>query len=290
MTFQPIPLDVLNDCPQDRFQAVLGPVFENAPWVCDMVWHKRPFASLTMLHDAMMQALRALEGDRLIAFLNGHPRLSPETLRKGTTAESTGEQTSAGLNALDPETTGLLGQLNDAYEARFGFPFILAVRNASLETMLASFQRRIGASPAAEREEALAEIRAISWMRLLDRVTPATSGGLSTHVLDTVRAAPAAGIGIELWKRLPSGNMECLATHQTDQQGQFATNGDWPVEAGDYEWHFDTPTYFARQGYATVERTYLGKVRIAFSVWNPEEHYHVPLLLTPGSYTTYRGN
>ena len=66
--------------------------------------------------------------------------------------------------------------------------------------------------------------------------------------------------------------------------------GGGRLAAGSYEWRFDTPTYFAGLGFATPARAFLGEVVVAFSVWNPEQHFHVPLLLTPGSYTTYRGS
>lgn len=285
-------LDALNAMTAADFAAALGPVFENARWVARNAAAARPFATLTALHKAMLAGIEALPAPALAEFLNGHPRLSPETLRRGTTAESTAEQTALGLDALDADISARLDRLNAAYEARFGYPFILAVRKASLETLFATFERRLAASPEAERTEALAEVAAISWMRLLDRVRAAPTGSVSTHVLDTVRAAPAGGLGVELWRRESDGGMTRLSSFVTNDDGacdhHLLGNGD--LAAGTYEWRFDTPTYFARHGYSTTARAYLGKVRVAFTVWNPEEHFHVPLLLSPGSYTTYRGS
>lgn len=282
----------LNAMSADDFIAALAPVFENAPWVTEAVAAKRPLATLTALHQAMLSLIGSQSDDALVRFLRGHPRLSPDTLRKGTTAESTAEQTAAGIGALDDAAIAKLTALNAAYDTKFGFPFILAVRCASLPTMLATFERRLAATPEAERAEALKEIEAISWMRLLDRVQPAPTGSLSTHVLDTVRAMPAAGLGVELWGQDASGQPICLERFTTDANG--ASNhdllGQGRLRAGTYEWRFDTPTYFAAKGYPTPARNFLGKVSVAFSVWNPEEHFHVPLLLTPGSYMTYRGS
>ncbi|MFG1372321.1 2-oxo-4-hydroxy-4-carboxy-5-ureidoimidazoline decarboxylase [Xanthobacter oligotrophicus] len=287
-----IRLDALNAMSAADFAASLGPVFENAPWVAQQAAAARPFASLTDLHKAMLDAIGALPPEALLGFLRGHPRLSAETLRRGTTAESTVEQTALGLDALDADLSAQLERLNAAYEARFGYPFILAVRKASLATLFATFERRLAASPEAERAEALAEISAISWMRLLDRVRAAPTGSVSTHVLDTVRAAPAGGLGVELWRREGDGAMTRILAFVTNDDGACdgALLDGGALCAGTYEWRYDTPTYFARHGYSTPARAYLGKVRVAFTVWNPEEHFHVPLLLSPGAYTTYRGS
>lgn len=283
-------LTALNALSAEGFTAALAPVFENAPWVAGGVVAQRPFASLSTLHSAMMALIGRQSAEAQTAFLRGHPRLAPETLRHGTTAESTAEQTAAGIGALDDATLAMLTRLNAAYDAKFGFPFILAVRRASLPTLLATFERRLAAGVEAERAEALTEIAAISWMRLLDRIQPAPTGGLSTHVLDTVRAAPAAGLGVELWRI--DGEAICLESFITDANGASSRDllSEGRLRAGTYEWRYDTPTYFASKGYPTPARSFLGKVSVAFSVWNPEEHFHVPLLLTPGSYMTYRGS
>ncbi|MBS0245478.1 MAG: 2-oxo-4-hydroxy-4-carboxy-5-ureidoimidazoline decarboxylase [Proteobacteria bacterium] len=280
----------LNAMPAAAFTAALAPVFENAPWVAAGIVAKRPFVTLSALHRAMMALIGTQSTDAQTAFLRGHPRLAPETLRNGTTVESTAEQTAAGIGTLDDAKLTTLSRLNAAYDAKFGFPFILAVRRASLPTLLATFERRLAAGLEAERAEALTEIAAISWMRLLDRVEPAPTGSLSTHVLDTVRAAPAVGLGVELWR--VDGEATCLESFVTDDNGASSREllSEGRLRAGTYEWRYDTPTYFAAIGYPTQARSFLGKVSVTFSVWNPEEHFHVPLLLTPGSYTTYRGS
>jgi 2-oxo-4-hydroxy-4-carboxy-5-ureidoimidazoline decarboxylase len=283
-------LSELNALSLADFRAKLAPVFENAPWVAEAVEGARPFASLTALHKVMLGRLAAMPDEAAIAFLRGHPRLSPETLRLGTTAESAMEQTAAGLDALDAATSARLGVLNATYEKRFGFPFILAIRHASVATLAAAFERRLAASPGAERMEAMEEVGAISWTRLLDRLQPAPTGGLSTHVLDTVRAAPAVGLGVVLWRE-ENGRMALVEAFETNANG--ASDGalleGGRLRAGTYEFRYDASTYFAGRGYATPARVFLGTIGVTFSVWNPEEHFHVPLLLAPGSYVFYRG-
>ena len=286
-----ITLDTLNAAPPADFAATLAPIFEHAAFVATDCVALRPFPSLTALHAAMVAVLAALPPDRQLAFLNGHPQLSPRSLRQAMTADSTAEQSAAGIGALDAATADRLDAMNALYQARFGFPFILAIRQASPATLLAAFSRRLLAGPEAERAEALAEIAAIGWLRLLARIQPAPTGSLSTHVLDTVRACPAAGLGVALYRCEAAAKIH-LMSFTTNANGASERHllGGGQLRAGAYEWVYDTPSYFAAHGRPTAERAFLGQVVVGFSVWNPEQHFHVPLLLTPGSYTVYRGS
>ena len=168
-----ITLAALNALPPEAFDAVTAPLFENAPWVTAGLAAARPFASLTALHAAALARLHAADDDAKRAFLRGHPMLSPATLRQGTTPESMAEQRSAGIDTLDEAGAARLDAANAAHLARFGIPFILAIRGASFPTILAAMARRANGSLAAEMAEALREVEAISWMRLLDRVAEA---------------------------------------------------------------------------------------------------------------------
>ena len=284
-------LAALNALPTPEFAAVVAPVFENAPWVTDGLAAMRPFTSLTVLHAAMMARLhRATEAEQL-GFLRGHPVLSPRTLLSGTTKESMTEQRSAGIHAMDAAAAARLDDANAAHMARFGFPFILAVRGATAATISAAMARRATATPAAEHAEALREVEAIAWMRLLDRVCPAPSGGISLHVLDTARTRPAAGLAGELWHSPADADARCMARFVTDDGGRVPSQlSGGGLAAGAYEWRLDTAAYFAASGLATPDRSFLPIVVVRFAVANPEQHFHVPVLLAGGSYTTYRGS
>jgi 5-hydroxyisourate hydrolase len=111
--------------------------------------------------------------------------------------------------------------------------------------------------------------------------------GISTHVLDTARGCPAAGIAVSLEMRAGS-DWTRLADAATDEKGRASdlipTAG--PFERGTYRLLFDAAAYFRAQ---SVE-TFYSQVSITFEVRNPGEHYHVPLLLSPWGYTTYRGS
>jgi 5-hydroxyisourate hydrolase len=117
-------------------------------------------------------------------------------------------------------------------------------------------------------------------------------GSLTTHVLDLARGCPAADVRVELWRLDASdGGRELLVTTRTNADGRTAepllTGADFT--AGSYELLFDVGRYFSGQGTAEAP-SFLGQVPVRFSVADPAAHYHVPLLVTPWGYSTYRGS
>lgn len=160
-------LDRINGLSRDECVAQLGGVFENAPWVAGTAFEARPFASIEALHAAMMAVVRNAPTETRLAFLNGHPELAgPEARARAMTAESSQEQGSAGLDRLSEEEAATFDRLNAAYRARFGFPFIVAVRGRALREILTLFEQRIARAPAEEEATALDEIATITRMRL----------------------------------------------------------------------------------------------------------------------------
>ena len=121
------------------FAAAIGDVFELAPWVAQEAHAKRPFATVTYLHAAMMGAVRAKPREAQVAFLGQHPDLAGKAARSGAiTDDSRREQASAGLDALPEEEFERFHRLNDAYKAKFGFPFIVCVRRHTRDSILAA--------------------------------------------------------------------------------------------------------------------------------------------------------
>ena len=117
-------------------------------------------------------------------------------------------------------------------------------------------------------------------------------GSLTTHVLDLARGCPAADVRVELWRLDASGvGRELLADTRTNADGRTAEPllAGAAFTAGGYELLFDVGEYFARQG-ATTTPAFLGQVPVRFSIADPAAHYHVPLLVTPWAYSTYRGS
>lgn len=115
------------------------------------------------------------------------------------------------------------------------------------------------------------------------------TAGLTTHVLDTSRERPASGVGIVLQRVLDSGETEIITEATTNDDGRVADPllGPEEAEAGTYQLLFEVGDYY-RDG--PSESSFLGTVPVRFSINDPEQHYHVPLLLSPGGYTTYRGS
>lgn len=114
-------------------------------------------------------------------------------------------------------------------------------------------------------------------------------GKLSTHVLDTAAGLPAAGIAYRLERVAPGPRVE-LAQGVTNANGR--TDGPLlaPVQAGKYELHFEAAAYFRAHGVALAEPPFLDVVTLHFGIADSAADYHVPLLLSPWSYSTYRGS
>ena len=293
----PIALDTLNTADRKAFAAALGEVMELAPWVADEAFAARPFASLAALYQAMTDAVRNAGKARQRALIDGHPDLAGKAAREGKlTADSTAEQTGAGLDRLTEDEFATFHRLNDAYRKKFGMPFIVCVRRHGKESILREFERRLGNDAATEQQTALAEIFRIAALRLDQRVTAAdrlkVHGHLSTHVLDVHGGHPAAGVAIEFCEIGAGGTSRTVQRTVTNADGRtdrplFTA---MPIPIASYELRFAVGEYFARQKVPMSDPPFLGTVPVRFAVAEPEGKYHVPLLVTPWSYSTYRGS
>jgi 2-oxo-4-hydroxy-4-carboxy-5-ureidoimidazoline decarboxylase len=290
-------LESLNNASPADFTAALGDIYEHSPWVAEAVNAQRPFATLTALHEAMAQAVRAAPADAQFALIKAHPDLAGKAVLAGTlTADSTSEQASAGLDRLSDAEYARFHQLNNAYQAKFGFPFIVSVRRHTKDSILRQFERRLAHGSDEERESALTEIFRIAALRLDQRVAAPDklklSGRLSTHVLDVHAGKPAKGVGIELFEISDSGEARLLVRGVTNRDGRTDAPliAERPVPIGTYELRFAVAPYYAARGVPLADPPFLGVVPIRFAVSEPEGHYHVPLVVSPWSYSTYRGS
>ena len=112
------------------------------------------------------------------------------------------------------------------------------------------------------------------------------TSAITTHVLDTALGRPAAGVAVRLEQRAGPGEWLPLGDGVTDADGRIREIGPVRVPAGTYRFTFDTGGYFAAGG----RETFFPEVTITFSVTDPDSHYHVPILLSPFSVSTYRGS
>lgn len=286
-----ITLAQLNAADASAFVNAVGDIFEHGPWVAERAHAARPFATVTALHDAMMKVVRTAPREEQLAFLRGHPELGGKVARAGAmTADSRAEQGGLGLDRLSDNEFDRFERLNAAYAKKFAFPFIICVRRHTRDSIMAQFERRSTHRFDAELAAALNEIGYITRLRLVLRVEgpgiPKTDGELSTHVLDTMNGRPASGVRVELFEAGASARAKL---------GELVTNADGrtpapllsgaPLRIGSYELRFHIGEYFA-----AGSKPYLDIVPIRFGITEPEGHYHVPLLATPWSHTTYRGS
>jgi len=292
----PTTLDQLNAMDRVGFAAALGGIYESSPWVAERAFAARPFASVADLDAALQGAVASAAADEQLALIRAHPELATKVARAGAlTAESRREQGSLGLDRLSDAEYDRFERLNAAYRERFGFPFIICVRRHTRDSILDRFERRLGNGPDEERATALAEVGLIARLRLVDAVDgpgkPKTDGRLSTHVLDTVSGRPAAGLRIELTE-IGASAEALLAEAVTNADGRTDAPllAGAPLRIGRYRLDFHVGAYFAARQAVTANPPFLDIVPIRFAIAEPEGHYHVPLLVSPWSYATYRGS
>ncbi|KAJ8611849.1 hypothetical protein CTAYLR_005790 [Chrysophaeum taylorii] len=267
---------------REAFVGALGGIYESSPWVAERAYGTGAVESVTTLAATMRRVVDAATDGEKLALLNAHPDLAT----KAATAESRAEQRSAGLDALTPAEMARFEFLNDSYKSRFGFPFVLAVRNATKRAILGAFERRVNSDPDLEKAECLAQVHKIAWMRLLSTVAPAPTGLLTCHVLDAANGTPAAGMAVTLIT--PDGATLDFVTNDDGRLGRALEGADF--EWGRYEWRFHVGEYFTARGGVLPATPFLDVVPIVFGVDNPEAHYHVPLLCSPWTFSTYRGS
>ena len=157
----------LNRLSPAAFATALGHVFEHSPWVAERAGRKRPFESIGALHESMMATVWEAPAASQMALLRAHPELAGKAALRGElTADSTLEQSGAGLAECSAEELVRLTTLNAEYSAKFGFPFILAVKGYDRAGILREFARRVERDPSVEFEEALKQVARIARARL----------------------------------------------------------------------------------------------------------------------------
>ncbi len=169
-----ITLHQLNSCTASHFVELLSGIYEHSPWIPQRAEVQRPFVSLAALKIAMQQVVAQASGQEQLGLICEHPDLAGAAALSGElTPESTGEQSQVGLLNCSPEQLDVISALNSAYRARFGFPFIIAVkgpdgRGLKRNDIISAFMRRVKNQRAEELSECLQQINRIAEMRLND--------------------------------------------------------------------------------------------------------------------------
>ncbi len=176
----PLTLDQLNSAPEDAALQLLDGLYEHSPWIAQAALALRPFSSLPQLKFILTQVVSNAPREAQLGLIRAHPELAGKAMvTQSLTAESANEQSKAGLTHCSAEEFDRLQQLNADYNAKFGWPFILAVRGPrglglSRAEIMATFERRLHGHPDFEMQECLRNIHRIAELRLKDKfdITP----------------------------------------------------------------------------------------------------------------------
>ena len=262
-------------------------------WVNGML-ARRPLENRARLLEAADEVFQTLsESDWLEAFAH-HPRLGERRTEAATTEQSRTWSAMEQSRLADSQTTVRddLAQANREYEARFGYIPIICAMGLSAEEILAITRTRTRNAPADEIHIAAGEQQKITRLRLERLVESdsesnhafgnASMATISTHVLDTALGRPAEGVPVVL-QRAEGG--DTVGSGVTDSDGRVKDLAGGPIAPGIYRLRFDTAAYFA----AKSRETFYPEVNVVFRVVDGS-HHHVPLLLSPFGYSTYRGS
>lgn len=186
----------------DEIIDYLGGIYENSRWVAEGVV-KRPtetIATISELSKEMKCVVEQSAAETKLELLRSHPDLCHRVGKLDElTKESQEEQGRAGLQSLTETELSKFTELNTMYSEKFGFPFILAVRNATKHTVLAALEGRVTNTVEDELVCAITQVHKIAWMRLLACIdTGDASGFLTCHVLDTANGCPGENIDAEV--------------------------------------------------------------------------------------------
>lgn len=271
----------LDDADEATARAALLGCCSSDAWV-DGVLRRRPLGDEATALDACDAAMAELSTADLEQALAGHPRIGDRVAgADAAAAHSRREQSS--MTDADTDVRDRLLAGNVAYEQRFDRVFLIRAAGRSPEQMLTELERRLEQDDETELAEVREQLRQITRLRLeqLLESPEEPMRTLSTHVLDAVTGEPARGVAVAV----TTTTGEHLGAGTTDDDGRVGALVPQGLPAGDARIVFATGPWFADRG---VEAFY-PEVSITFTV-AAERHYHVPLLLSPFAFSTYRGS
>ncbi len=153
----------LNQMSQESFTAALGEIWEETPEIANRTWHSRPFKDIDALYRAMVAVVNNMSDTEQVALIKAHPDLGSKTKMAEASVQ---EQAGVGLDRLSESEYQRFQSLNQAYKDKFDFPFIIAVKNQTKDSILAAFETRLKNTPEQEKQQALSEISKIAQLRL----------------------------------------------------------------------------------------------------------------------------
>jgi 2-oxo-4-hydroxy-4-carboxy-5-ureidoimidazoline decarboxylase len=285
--------------PSEEIVSFLAGIYEHSPWVAEALVAEAfaakddlstTITTISQLAATLRAIVDAASPETKLILLRAHPDLSNK-VNTALTAESQEEQSKGGLQSMSADEVATFTKYNDTYKAKFSFPFILAVRNATKYTVLTALEGRVNHSVETELATALQQVHKIAWMRLLAGIdTSDAQGFLTCHVLDTAIGCPADNMRITLVRQVDGASWNFRTNADGRLEGGPALKGGAEMQVGRYEWTFHVGDYFCSKGTYIAGTPFLDVVPLQFGIDNPDDHYHVPLLVSPWSYSTYRGS
>jgi OHCU decarboxylase len=158
-------INKINKLSKSEFIKVFTNIFENASWIAEELYNQKPFDNFEELSSKILDIFETTTRDKQLKILNAHPDLANKTKISLLTPDSLKEQTSAGLDQCTEEEFSEFKKLNDTYK-KFGFPFILAVKEKTKIEILNNFRKRIYSDPEIEFDEAVKQVKQIASLRL----------------------------------------------------------------------------------------------------------------------------
>lgn len=153
----------LNQMSQAEFTNTLGEIWEETPKIAEQAWQSKPFVDVEVLYQAMVVVVNNMSESERLALIKAHPDLGSKAKMPDASVQ---EQAGVGLNNLSESEYQYFQLLNQAYQDKFGFPFIVAVKEHTKESILENFKCRLNNNQEQEKQEAIAEISKIAWLRL----------------------------------------------------------------------------------------------------------------------------
>jgi len=158
-------INKINKLPKSGFIKVFANIFENAKWIAEELYNQKPFNNFEELSSIILNIFETATREKQLKILNAHPDLANKTKISLLTPDSLKEQTSAGLDQCTKEEFKEFKKLNNTYK-KFGFPFILAVKEKTKIEILNNFRKRISSDPEIEFDEAVKQVKQIASLRL----------------------------------------------------------------------------------------------------------------------------
>ena len=158
-------INKINKLSKSEFIKVFANIFENARWIAEELYNKKPFDNYEELSSIILNIFETATKEKQLKILKDHPDLANKTKISLLTPDSLKEQTSAGLDQCSEEEFNEFEKLNESYK-KFGFPFILAVKGKTKIEILNNFKKRISSDPETEFNEAIKQVKLIASLRL----------------------------------------------------------------------------------------------------------------------------